>query len=406
MKKNIWIISQYASQLEVRPSELAASFAARGCNACIITSSFHHGKREYMFSDELRHIKKADTDYIYLRSRPEYQSNGLKRVLNMFGFCALFIKRLGEIERVVGKPDYVICSSAPPTVWELGYYCAKKYGAKFIAELRDIWPMSVVEIQGLSPRHPAVLFFGLLEKRAYRRSDAIVSTMPYAFRHICAGGKIPAEKVHWMPNGINCARTDVLLAEKQPLPKELDEYLCSHWCAVYTGSLAKCEHIDLIVEAFRHVKHKDIHLAIVGSGPVRESLEAAIKNAGLENIRFFDAVDKDLVPEVLSRAGCCLAAVEERPIYRFGLSMNKLGEYLYAGKPTIFSCGVHSMVEDACHFTVPYNDAQAMAHCIEHVYSLGSAELEALSAAGQKLIREQYDYDRIGNNYLEMMKGL
>jgi len=311
-----------------------------------------------------------------------------------------------EIEKIGGKPDFVIASSAPPTVWELGLHCAKKYGAKYIAEFRDIWPLSLVEVQGLSPKHPAVIFFGILEKRAYRKADAIVATMPYAHDHVVGVSGVSRDKIHWMPNGINTKEVDRMLEEAPPLPEELDRYLSENWCAVYTGSLAKCEHVDFLVECFKEIKKPDIRLAIVGEGGEKENIQQLIDAYELENVRIFDAVTREQVPSVLNKAGCCLATVEDLPIYKYGLSVNKLSEYLYSGKPTVFACGVMNIVKEAGHYALPYNNVFIAAETIEKIRKLSEEELEELGQRGKSIIREKYDFASIGRKYLDMMERL
>ena len=58
--KTIWIINQYASHLETRHWELAKAFANQGYNVAVLTSSFHHGKREYIFDTKLEFVEKEE----------------------------------------------------------------------------------------------------------------------------------------------------------------------------------------------------------------------------------------------------------------------------------------------------------------------------------------------------------
>lgn len=407
MGKCIWIINQYASHLETRHLELAKVFAHNGYSVVVITSSFHHGKREYMFSQPVKFIQRGENiDYIYLRSLPKYRSNGVKRVLNMLDFCRRFQLEQDHIASEIGYPDFIIASSAHPFVWELGYSCARRFKAKFIAEFRDIWPLSLVQVQGVSPSHPLVKLFSVIEKRAYRRADAIVSTMPYAWKHVCAVSGVDCGKIHWMPNGLNIKEIDHWDTEDTALPEDLSKYLVEHWCCVYEGSIAKCEHIDFLLDSFKYVKEPNIALAIVGDGGEKEALQAYADRLGLTNLRFFPEVSKPQVREVLLHAGCCVATVHNLPVYEYGISMNKLSDYLYSGKPTIFACGVDNMVKDARHYTLPYDQPELMARTIEEVYRLPKDKLEDLSLRGRQLIREQYDFDVIGQKYLDMMEGL
>lgn len=406
-EKWIWIINHYASHLENRHLELANVFAKNGYHVAVITSSFHHGKRAYLYDEPVHIVDRAENvRYVYLHSAPAYTTNGVKRVLNMLDFCRCFNREERRISAETGIPCFVIASSAHPFAWETGYHFAKKFKAKFIAEFRDIWPRSLVEVQGLSPRHPLVQMFGAMEKRAYRRADAVVSTMPFAWKHVCQVSGVHREKVFWMPNGINTEEIDRWTAENIQLPEELQAYLDTHWCCVYEGSIAKCEYVDFLVETFRYVKEPQIHLAIIGDGGEKENLRSLIKAYGMENVRLFPEVSKKQVCGALGKAHCCVATIHDIPIYQYGISMNKLSDYLYSGKPTIFACGVDNVVREAGHFALPYCSPQQMAETIEAVYRLPEASLAELADKGRQLIREEYDYNVIGRRYLKMLEGL
>lgn len=154
-KKTIWIINQYASHLQTRHEELSQSFAEQGYTVVVITSSFHHGKREYIYDDSIVYTDfSPGVQYVYLHSGPSYKSNGVGRVFNMLDFSRLIRKYRNDIAKRCGEPEYIVASSIPPFVWETGYAIAKEYHAKFIAEFSDIWPLSLVEVQGVSPKHP------------------------------------------------------------------------------------------------------------------------------------------------------------------------------------------------------------------------------------------------------------
>lgn len=400
----IWIVNQYASHLEERHLNLAINFARAGNEVVVVTSSFHHGLHNYIYDEPYKVIEREkNVHYVYLKSKPSYQSNGGKRILNMVNFCHCYLHNLSRIAMELGKPDYIIASSAPPFMWEIGYRTARKYKTKFIVEFRDIWPLSLVEVQGTSHSHPIVKLFGTMEKRAYQRADAIVATMPYAYKHICDDMGFPREKFHWMPNGLDLEKAD---KGGDPLPAELEDYLTSHWCCIYVGSIVKSESVDYMVEAWKKVKDQDICFAIIGDGNVSPIIDRMIKEIGGERIRHYGSIAKNQIPMVLEKAHCCLAAIPNFPIYRFGLSMNKLSDYLYSGKPVVFACDVDNVVKEANGYVIPFGDQQAMADAIEKVKRLGEEELKKISFEEKQLIREKYDYRVIADKYLKMMRSL
>ncbi len=405
--KTIWIINQYASHLATRHEELSKSFAAHGYRVAVITSSFHHGRREYMYNEPITYKKLCNgVSYVYLHSGPSYQNNGVGRIFNMIDFCRLVRKYQNEIAEKIGIPVFVIASSAPPFVWEVGYTVARKFKAKYIAEFRDIWPMSLVDVQGLRPDHPLVKVLSIIEKRAYKHADAIVSTMPYAWQHVMEVADIPREKIHWMANGINVKEIDNDLQSSLKLPEDLESYLSEHWCCVYIGSIVKSECLDYLLKCFSGVQNTDIYFAVVGEGHEKERIQQLAKDLQIKRIKFFPAIDKHLIPKALQHASVAVAAHEDLPIYQFGLSMNKLNDYLVSGKPTIFACNAPNIVKEAGHFAIPMGDSVEFAKTIERVKNLSEKEIEQLRKRARQLIFDEYDYPNIGARYLRMMEAL
>lgn len=405
--KTIWIINQYASHLTSRHEELSKVFAAQGYKVAVITSSFHHGRREYLYDDPIVFNGYCDSvTYVYLHSSPAYKTNGAGRVFNMIDFCRLTNRYCEKIAAVTGKPDFVIASSAPPFVWEVGLKVAKKYKAKYIAEFRDIWPLSLIDVQGVSTNHPLVKFLEIIEKRAYKKSDAIVSTMPYAWKHVIKVVNVPREKIHWMANGINVADVENSLKSDLKLPPALENFLISHWCCVYVGSIVKSECIDFLIRSFSKIQDKDVFFAIIGEGHEKENVQRVVSSLSLSNVKFFSAIDKRLIPKALELAKVCVAAHNDIPIYQYGLSMNKLNDYLISGKPTIFACNAYSIVKEAGHFSIPMGDEKKLADTIITIKHFDDNKLRQLSSSAKALIREKYDYLEIGKRYIQMMENL
>ena len=360
-----------------------------------------------MYDEKVRFEERLPgVTYVYIHSEPPYYNNGGKRILNMIDFCGKFRRARKKIAEHTGVPSFIIASSAPPFVWEAGYGTAKRFKAKFVVEFRDIWPLSLVDVQGVNPHHPLVTFFGIIEKRAYKRADAIVSTMPYAWKHVMEVADVPREKIHWMANGINVSEARRCLESDKKLPSDLEQYLDSHWCGVYVGSIAKCECLEYLLRGISKVSDPDVYFAVIGEGGEKENLQKLAKELGLDRVRFFDAIDRSLIPKVLQKAKLAIGAVHDIPIYRFGLSMNKLNDYLASGVPTILASSVDNVVKDAGHFSVPTGDEEKFAEAVMKIKGLSAEEREALSSKAIQLIGSDYDYPEIGKKYLKMMEQL
>lgn len=405
MSKNIWILNHHAELKGHRHYELAMRLAEQGYSITVVASSFSHSTHQYR-NEEVCSVQEvqASVRYIWLRTTLAYQGNGIKRILNMVSYLRMVRGYARDWWNKYGKPDVVIGSSVHPLAWEAAYYVAKRTGAKFIAEVRDLWPLSLIEISGMSRYNPLVLFFGVLEKRAYRRAAKIFTTMPYAYKYICQEQySFPRDKVVWVPNGIDTCQSERALADPEiSLPPELDSYLRENWCCVYAGSLVKSECVDYIIDAASHLQEYDISFAIIGAGEEKDRLKEQVSRLGLNNVRFFGRISKDQVALALRLASCCLGAHHNLPIYRYGLSMNKLNDYLLSGTPTIFACAAPNVVGDSQGgISIEYGDPELLAQKILQVYKMPEEECQAMTAKGVREIKENYDIKAIAQKISE-----
>jgi hypothetical protein len=118
---------------------------------------------------------------------PPYQGNGLGRVKNIWAFCR---QVWALADRLVAdfRPDAVIASSTyPMDIW-VARRIARKAGARLVFEVHDLWPLSPVELSGMSPRHPFIRLVQKAEDDAYRDADVVVSMLPKVHSYMAAAG--------------------------------------------------------------------------------------------------------------------------------------------------------------------------------------------------------------------------
>ena len=407
--KVIWIFNHYAAFMPTRHVQLGKEFAKLGYKVVVFTSSFHHGTHEYLFDESFKIEEKQDNVYfVYVKTGPRYTKNDIRRVLNFFDYNKKICKYEKIIAKEIGKPSYIIASSLPPSVWKLGKKFSDKYSAKWVAEVKDFWPLQLTDIMGLSKYNPAVLYFGFLEKKAYKQSDAIVASMPYASKYICDELGYPKSKVYWIPNGISTESADEFLYSSDiTISEELENFLKEHWCCVYCRSLVKSEQVPYIIEAFSKVKYNDVYMAIIGSGHEEQNIRNTIMKFDLnDKIKLFPRVHYTQIPKILNLSKCCLSAVGDYSLYRYGLSLAKHNDYLYSGKPTIFACNYPNVIEEVGNLAVNYGEPIRFAEKINDVRELSEQELENIKVQERKIIRDKYDYNVLGKKYIEILEHL
>lgn len=408
--KKIWILNHHSGLKGDRHYELAKEMTSAGLEVVVFLSSFEHGKEKYRYEKEAVVQKIEDgLTYVWLHTSPAYHGNGAARILNMMDYSHLMKKYEKKFYERFGCPDAVIGSSVHPFSWESAYGIARKCKIPFVCEIRDFWPLSFIEIYGWSKYHPICLLFSALERRAYRRADAVVTTMEFGYRYLEQFPYVKRERVFWIPNGYHTSRIDQVLKEgKTSLPEELEQYLSEHWCAVYTGSFVDSERPLDMMDAAAYLKKQgmdQIRFAFIGDGHLRTQMEEKIRKEKLDNVRIFGRIESDQVAVVLSRAGACMAALkDDRVLNDLGLSLNKLNDYLYSGTPTVFACNSVNVVgESGGGIVTPCKDPKAFAEAILRIYRMPEEERREMGEKGKKEIREKYNYTLLAKQYLEIL---
>ena len=171
MPKSFLIINHYAGApkygMEFRHYDIAKELVIKGYRVCIVAASYSH----------LRNTPKCKTekidgiDFIWVNT-PKYKDYGLKRLINMFVFVFNFFF---NNKLVPFKPSFIIVSSPSPFPILNALYLKIKYKAKLIYEIRDVWPMSIIELKGMSKNNLLIKFLDFLDNVGIKYSDYILS---------------------------------------------------------------------------------------------------------------------------------------------------------------------------------------------------------------------------------------
>ena len=98
---------------------------------------------------------------------------------------------------------------------------------------------------------------------------------------------------------------------------------------------------------------------------------------------------------MLARFDACFIGLTKDPLFRFGVSPNKLFDYLYAGKPIVYAIesGDYQPVAEAkAGLQVAPQDPQALAAAILELYRMPAPEREKMGHNGHQTALAQYEY--------------
>ena len=392
MKKNIWIINQYCGSIihgmNFRSWYFAKELKKKGHSPHIISASFSHLLYKFPATNGRFTFENVeDIPFTWVKVAKYSGSQSIGRVLVMIQFM---INLIFLPKKKLQKPDVIIVSSLSPLPILSAYFWSKKYKAKLLFEVRDIWPLSLIEIGGFSKLHPLVLFFGWFEKFAYKRADKVISVLPNAKPHMESRGMNKDKFIH-IPNGFNM--------EEMKKSKDLDESIANlipknKFIVGYTGSLGASNAMEYLIKASNYLeKNENIYFVIFGKGQYLEKLKNNAKN----NVSFLGEIDKSQIQSVISYFNVCYIGWHNHSLYRFGISPNKIFDYMYSGKPIIHSVNTSN---DLVHIakagiSIQPENPREIANKIIEVSNMGNEILNKWGENGKKYVEENHTYSHL-----------
>lgn len=404
---NILYINHYAGSLELgmefRPYYMGREWIKAGHKVRVVAADFSHLRSKNPVIEKDFDITDVDgMEYQWIKTHT-YQGNGVKRAITMFEFCSKLFLNAKKIVRDF-KPDVVITSSTYPLDTFPAQRIAKIAKARYIHEGHDLWPLTLTELMGMSKLNPLVVAFTIAEKSAYKNSSHVVSVLPYSWKHMLNHGLQSKEKFSHIPNGIVLEDWDNSVAPPEEHVKLFDELKGQGKKIVcYLGGHAPSNALDVLIDAALKTENKNIAYVLVGKGNQKERLMK--KAEGKENIYFLPPVEKMAVPSILAMADFLYIGAEKCSLYEYGVSMNKVYDYMMAAKPIIYGVeAANNDVADAeCGKTIDSGDPNSIIKTIEEFIEMPSEELKKMGENGKKAVLDKYNYKALADDFLKIM---
>ena len=400
-KKTVWVINQFAGTPQSGWGErhfyLAKYWKKNGFDVKIISGSYNHMFTNLPNTTGLYTIENFDgIEFCWVKT-PIYDSKSILRFYSMLIF-AWNVFRMPT--NILGKPSTVIISSMPIFPIWTGVQIKKKFNAKLIFEIRDLWPLSLQLLGGYTKNHFAVKFIGWFEKLGYRKSDEIVSLLPNSKEHI---EDVAKKKVsfNYIPNGIE----ESLLCEDINLNDQFPQIPKGKFLIAYTGTVGIANAMEYFIEASILLKEDPrFHFLIVGDGYLLDGLKS--KTINNDNITFIDKVRKDQVQMILSKVDICYLSWHKTELYNYGVSANKYFDYMLAAKPILVSSDqiVDPVKLSNCGIIVNAESSSAICEGMKKLYNLDKSSLLEMGERGKIYVQKNHTYKKLAFQYQQLFQ--
>src|SRR5882762_645926 len=388
---NIWIVNHYADSPDrqsTRSYDLGKKLVERGHQVTIFAAGYNH----YSFREERivageswLEEQWSGVRFIWLKTFP-YRKNDWRRVLNMtsFSWRAFWLGC-----RLPDRPDVISGVSVHPLAALTGWCLSRVKGSRFFIELTDLWPEVLIQFGMLSRRHPVASILRALEKFLYRRAERIIMVWPCTREYVKQLGVSP-NKILWLPHLADLSRYTQLAL--------YDGMLRESFTVMYLGSFVSFMDMENILRCAKVLQDRErdkVRFVLVGGGTNKESLERQAAQLRLRNVEFPGLVPKQDIGNIMSDADAFVVSLRDVPLLRFGISLNKVCDYLASGRPTIFagSPGYDPIKEAKAGISVVANDPEALADAVEDLIALTPEERVRMGQNGRDYLERVHSID-------------
>ena len=395
------------------------SYGGRAYNLFLELSKMNSVFIDVVASDSLGHLGSVDVhgkaskikvsssyNIFFLKT---YSYKKAKSIARIFSWIDYEMKVFKYYRSQI--PDYDIIYASSPSFLTLitGFILSKLYRKKFVIEVRDIWPLTLIEEGNFSKFNPLIIFMGMVETFLYMNSDLIVGTMPgikeyiqnkkiIKFFNLCLN-------VETLPFGVN---EDIRNATERRSLTNL-EYHCkgSKLKIMYSGSIGISNALDNFFDLVRNFRDDEsIQFFILGDGPLLKKYIA--KTSEYKNIIFLGKVPAVEVNSIIVQSDILYLACKPLSLWEYGQSLNKLVDYMYSGKVILFEfTGLLSMINDAkCGFVISHNDPEYIKDTVNYIRKLNVGERDLIGNRGRQWILKNRSYQNLANELHKILNKL
>lgn len=399
----VWIFNHYAEGPDgqaTRTFDLSKRLVRSGHRVTIFASSFSHYKLQetrlrsgQLFTDEVI----DGVHFRWLRT-VAYTRNDLRRVLNVasYGISAFFS---GLLTRE--RPDIVIGVSVHPLAALVAWIVARVKRAKFYVEITDLWPEVLIQMDLLNRSHPPAVILAWVERFLYARAVRIFMLWPFCADHVARSGT-SRDKVVWLPHVVDLQRYDGFGEYSGEVSNE-------NFSIYYIGGHTTEYGLDVIIEAAAILMPEmpTVRFVFIGGGTDKERLLRKARELDLNNVEFRDPVPKEDIGATLWHADAFVFSRKRLPLFEsYGISNNKLCDYLAAGRPILYTCRArNNPVEEAgAGLTIEPGDAAALAKAVRRLVQITPAQRLQMGLNGKRYARANHDADVLAGRLADSLE--
>ena len=386
-------LHELAVRLKAKGSEIEVLTALPNYPKMEIHEKYKRGENRVEYIDDIKVIRS----WIYVSKSKSI----ISRLLNYFSFVWSSYWR----GRKLGNYDYILVESPPLFLGYSAMALSRKLNAKLIFNVSDLWPESAEKL-GIVTNKRLLRLAYKLEKKCYLNASIITGQTQGIVDDIKA--RFSQKTVFWLPNGVDLSFYNPAKVSQSDF-RQNKGFKTDDLIFFYGGILGHAQGLELILETANALKkYEDIHFVIQGSGPEKEKLIDLKKRYELKNMHFFEPVDKDKMPEVLSAIDIAMVPLKKLDLFK-GAIPSKIFEALAMEKPLLLGVegeAKHHFIDKAQAglFYIP-EDIENLKEQIIY-FRNNREEVKIMGKRGRKYVSDFFNRNKIAEDLYNQLQNM
>ncbi len=376
---------------------LAREWVKTGDQVEIVSASFSHTRHTQPNIGKSL-IKKeiySGITYVWVKTFAHRPNNLLIRLVNIFIYTVLAMFYASFHPK--SKKSFVVCSSHHPFAIFPSLISSFRNKSKLVYEIRDLWPLSLLEIAGLSRYNPLYLVMKWCEGFAIERSDIVISVLEDVGEYVMnLGLKTP---VVYIPNGSSenhSGDSNFLKCYEQRIQEDRNR---GNLIVVYTGSFGYANRLIDIMESVFELRELPISLYLVGSGALNRELTDSISRLGIQDrVHILPETNRAGVKAVLKLADIAYLGYLDLPLYRYGISPTKINDYLSADLLVLFLTSIPIGELNSCASIIQCRSSAELSSNLKH-FTDNREDLLEKAKGGKRWVLKYRSYHDLARRF-------
>ena len=327
-------------------------------------------------------------------------AGGLKRILN---YVSYMLSAIFAFVILCRRPAVIVATSPQFFCGWAGLISSYLKWTRFVLEIRDIWPESIVTVGAMKPGM-FVRLLERLERIMYRGANHIVAVGEGYKNNILSKANV-ADRISVVTNGVDPEQFQPQPSDpefRQKLEVE-DKFVCA-----YVGTIGMAHGLEITLKAAKILKvtgRDDIVFCNVGDGARRNQLIEQVNHEGLaELVKFPGRFPKSDMPKVLASSDCLLVHLKGTDLFQTVIP-SKIFEAMAMMRPIVM--GVRGESADIVRrsgsgIDIQPDNAEQLAAAVMQLCD-DKENYQNLCQNGRTFVIENFSRDKLAEDMLNIL---